>query len=90
MAPSRTATKTASSPKAKTAPAAGAAQTTTSIAISSGSVSLAELAQAGGNRAIEVREDIDSLLYQQKDMRANRRKLAQDLGNAKKKKQRLH
>ena len=84
MAPKRASTKTASSPKAKAAPAAGAAQTTTSTAISSGSVSLAELAQAGGNRAIEVREDIDSLLDQQKDMRANRRKLAQDLKNAKK------
>jgi hypothetical protein len=48
-----------------------------------------DLAQAGGNRAIQVRQDIDSLLQQQKDMRANRRKLTQDLKNAKKKKARL-
>ena len=89
MAPKRAATKTASSPKAKATPAGGESDATTSTASSSGSNHLHDLAQAGGNRAIEVRQDIDSLLQQQKDMRANRRKLTQDLKNAKKKKARL-
>jgi len=89
MAPKRAAAKTASSPKAKAAPAGGEPDATTSTASSSGSNHMHDLAQAGGNRAIQVRQDIDSLLQQQKDMRANRRKLTQDLKNAKKKKARL-
>jgi hypothetical protein len=89
MAPKRAATKTASSPKAKAAPAGGEPDATTSTASSSGSNHMHDLAQAGGNRAIQVRQNIDSLLQQQQDMRANRRKLTQDLKNAKKKKARL-
>ena len=89
MAPKRAATKTASSPKAKAAPAGGASDTTTSTASSSGSNHLHDLAQAGGNKAIEVRHDTDVFIQQQEEMRANRRKLPQDLKNAKKNKQRL-
>ena len=38
---------------------------------------------------MKVTEDIDALVQQQREQRAHRRKLAQDLKNAKKKKERL-
>ena len=44
---------------------------------------------AGGTKANQVTETIDSLIQERKDLRAHRRKLAQDLKNAKKKKSRL-
>ena len=74
------------SPKAATRASNGASgsASSSSRSVASSSVSLAELAKAGGSKAIKVTEDIDTLIQQQKDMRAHRRKLAQDLKNAKK------
>ena len=83
--------KAEASPKAaaRASDAASGSASTSSRSIASSSGSLAELAKAGGSKAIKVTEDIDSLIQQQKDQRAHRRKIAQDLKNAKKKKQRL-
>jgi hypothetical protein len=90
MAPKRCGAKAAGAPKAAAkAVASSGSASSSSRSVSSSSGALAELAQASGNKAIQVTQDIDTLIQQQKDMRAHRRKVAQDLKNAKKKKGRL-
>ena len=87
MAPKRTAkakAKGAACGAASSAPASGSAcSSASSVASSSGSLAqLAQLPQSGGSEAIEVTSDIENLIQQQKQMRNNRRKLAQELKNA--------
>jgi len=87
MPPKRCGAKSAGAPKAAAkAVASSGSASSSSRSVSSSSGALAELAQASGNKAIQVTQDIDTLIQQQKDMRAHRRKVAQDLKNAKKKK----